>query len=200
MRIISPRQPRRRLSVAWHRIGPALAVCFFLSLPPNDTTYALAGEFVAAPDDNETRENPIDKNTFSSLLRTARGYLNVHDDQFDHSIRHNVVKDTLMSTLGADRVINIPLAVERSTINEDVSTWSGADTILGKDTKFVASNGLQGKQPHYMLLPETIAYYISSYNNLAHTMTARDVYAQNLKTNQFYTVRAKVLLSECESL
>ncbi|KAE9390595.1 hypothetical protein BT96DRAFT_1024457 [Gymnopus androsaceus JB14] len=137
-------------------------------------------------------EEPLylkDKEKFESLLKTAQGYLNVHSDEFDISLRHNVVKDTLTSALGKDRVINIPLAVQRSKTN--VLTWSGADTILGKDINFKTYND-QGKQPDYMLLPETMAVFILSEKiGTDKLRTANAVRVKNLKTNKSYSIGAK---------
>ena len=57
--------------------------------------------------------------------------LNVKHDQYDMSIRHNIVKNTLASSVFGNRVHNLPLAVERRKDNPDYVTWSGPDTILG---------------------------------------------------------------------
>lgn len=75
-------------------------------------------------------ENPIPPKEFSTLLNRASNMLNVHEDQYDGSIRHTVVKETLANALGDDRVRNMPLGVERRNIENSV-TWTGTNTVLG---------------------------------------------------------------------
>jgi pyranose oxidase len=66
------------------------------------------------------------------LLEEAKNKLNVHSDQYDHSIRHTVVKDTLMKAFPNRGITNLPLAVHRNSDNPDYVTWTGTNTILGK--------------------------------------------------------------------
>jgi len=92
------------------------------------------------PNEEETKENPIAKSELDGLLKRASKFLNVHDDQYDCSIRHTVVKKWLTDNLPASRnVHNLRLAVERRLDNPDYVTWSGTDTVLGdilKDSRF----------------------------------------------------------------
>ncbi|KAG8746994.1 Pyranose 2-oxidase [Ceratobasidium sp. 414] len=83
------------------------------------------------PHEEERANCPIAKDEFDKLLKESHKLLNVHTDQYDHSIRHNVVKDALLERYGAKRVANLPLAVERRTDNPEYVTWSGVDTVLG---------------------------------------------------------------------
>jgi hypothetical protein len=83
--------------------------------------------------------NPIDKDEFNQLLGEAKTLLNVHDDQFDGSIRHTVVKKSLGMLARERGVQSLPLAVQRRTDNPEFVTWTGADTILGnaaRDPRF----------------------------------------------------------------
>lgn len=75
-------------------------------------------------------ENPIPSKEFDTLLKRASKMLNVHEDQYDGSIRHTVVKETLAKALGDDRVRNMPLGVERRNL-ENYVTWTGTNTVLG---------------------------------------------------------------------
>lgn len=69
------------------------------------------------------------------LLSDAGTLLNVHPNEYDNSIRHNLVKKGLTEafTQFPGRTFqNIPLAVKRRVDNESYVTWTGANTILGK--------------------------------------------------------------------
>ncbi|KAF9473549.1 pyranose 2-oxidase [Pholiota conissans] len=89
------------------------------------------------PNDEERVElhKVIPKLNMDSLLNEAGILLNVHSNEFDDSIRHNLVKKGLTDafTQFPGRTFqNIPLAAERRSDNKDYVTWTGADTILGK--------------------------------------------------------------------
>ncbi|KIJ51187.1 GMC oxidoreductase [Sphaerobolus stellatus SS14] len=93
------------------------------------------------PDEEEIANNPIDKSELKTLLTRASKLLNVHDDQYDSSIRHTVVKKWLTDKLPRKRgvVRSLPLGVERRQDNPHYVTWTGTDTVLGdtlKDTRF----------------------------------------------------------------
>ncbi|KAG5636488.1 hypothetical protein H0H81_007854 [Sphagnurus paluster] len=84
------------------------------------------------PHEEERVHNPIDKAELDKLLHASHALLNVHADQYDSSIRHSVVKSTLLKALPASRgVQNLPLAVERRADNPQYVTWTGPNTILG---------------------------------------------------------------------
>lgn len=86
---------------------------------------------LAIPHQEEREENHIPSHELDRLLQEAGKLLNVKDDQYDMSIRHNIVKNTLASSaVFGDRVHNLPLAVERRKDNPDYVTWSGPNTIL----------------------------------------------------------------------
>jgi len=85
------------------------------------------------PDVEETVNNPIPEAELTPLLDRGRKLLNVNSDQYDGSIRHEVVKSTLVTALGQPRgVKSLPLAVERRKANPAYVTWSGTDTVLGE--------------------------------------------------------------------
>ena len=81
----------------------------------------------------------IPRNEVETLLNSASDLLGVRSDQFDMSIRHNVVKDNLKDDPGFKTrgVTSLPLAVKRRTDNPDYLTWSACDTILGEQVKKV---------------------------------------------------------------
>lgn len=86
----------------------------------------------AIPHDEEIALNPIPKAERDALFGRARKILNIHNDQYDMSMRHTTVKDTLLAKLPAERQVqSLPLAVERRADNPAYVTWSGANTVLG---------------------------------------------------------------------
>ena len=118
----------------------------------------------ADPDLADRENNPIDKETFDGLLWRARKLLKVRTDQYDDSVRHQVVKDVLSKGLGADKIINTPLAVKRSEkYGGDIFDWSGADTILG-ELKFVPSKDTKARVK-YRLLTEALVMGVAHYDD-----------------------------------
>ena len=86
----------------------------------------------AIPHAEEISQNPIPKAERDLLFQRARTLLNVHNDQYDMSMRHTTVKNTLIDKLPANREVqSLPLAVERRADNPTYVTWSGSNTILG---------------------------------------------------------------------
>ncbi|KAG9123868.1 Pyranose 2-oxidase [Ceratobasidium sp. 392] len=97
------------------------------------------------PHEEERKLCPVPKDEFDFYLKKAYELLNVNLNEYDHSIRHNLVKDALASHYGQERVKNLPLAVKRNTDNPEYVTWTGVDTILGE----------QANNPRFKLLTET---------------------------------------------
>ncbi|KAF8322483.1 pyranose 2-oxidase [Clavulina sp. PMI_390] len=84
------------------------------------------------PNEEEQVLNPIKKDEFKKLLDEAHSLLNVHSNEYDFSIRHTVVKETLEKNLPKERKVgNLPLAVERRKDNPEFVTWTGPNTVLG---------------------------------------------------------------------
>lgn len=77
-----------------------------------------------------------DQTKFDAVYKAAEEVLCVSAKEYDHSIRHNIVKNALISKFGAERVESLPLAVKRNT-NAEYVTWTGADTVLGNYAKQV---------------------------------------------------------------
>lgn len=92
--------------------------------------FSLIHERIAVPDAEERCNNPIED--LGKLLEDAKILLNVHSDQYDHSIRHTVVKETLEKAYPKRGITSLPLAVQRNRENPDYVTWTGMNTILGK--------------------------------------------------------------------
>ncbi|KAH0829016.1 hypothetical protein J3R83DRAFT_2470 [Lanmaoa asiatica] len=84
------------------------------------------------PHAKERVRNPIPSDELDALLDEARVLLNVHEHEYDHSIRQTVVKEALQAHLpDPNRVRNLPLAVKRRDDNPHYVTWTGPNTVLG---------------------------------------------------------------------
>ncbi|MFZ0217403.1 MAG: pyranose oxidase [Candidatus Dormiibacterota bacterium] len=72
---------------------------------------------------------------WDELYTEAEQLLNLHTDVFEHSVRHQIVRDALRQEYPEltepYHVQNLPLAVERRQDNPNFVHWSGADTVLG---------------------------------------------------------------------
>jgi pyranose oxidase len=113
----------------------------FMNLPGAAVTYGVGGMAThwtcATPRHHPKIErSPIySDEEWDRLYSEAERLLNTHRNEFDNSIRHTVVRDTLQAeftelpaSYGAQ---NLPLAVERRKDNPALVHWSGADTVLG---------------------------------------------------------------------
>ncbi|TFK64358.1 pyranose 2-oxidase [Pluteus cervinus] len=104
------------------------------------TVGGMATHWTSTPHEEEIIRNPINKQDRETLGKEADKLLGVNPNEYDVSIRHKLVRETLKDKLEPssrkDSVVNMPLAVKRRTDNPDYVTWSGADTILGDLTKY----------------------------------------------------------------
>ena len=82
----------------------------------------------AKPHAEERKDNPIDN--LDNLLEEAKVLLNVHNDQYENSIRHTVVKEALVKAFPDRGITSLPLAVQRRTDNPDYVTWTGTHQVL----------------------------------------------------------------------
>ena len=165
------------LSAAWQRIGPAAAVC-----PPFVVDPGQSLPSVATPHDEERINSPIDKDEFNTLLDEAKTLLNVHNDQYDNSIRHTIVKEALSKSLPNRGVQSLPLGVQRRQDNPEYVTWTGSDTILGNATK----------NPRFTLITETRVTRLIPHKDRPNEVAAAVV--RSLNTNRDELVIAKVCL------
>lgn len=113
----------------------------FLNLPGAGVTYAVGGMAThwtcATPRHHPKWERSAiySAEEWERLYTEAEKVLNTHRHEFDNSMRHTVVRETLQaefSELPAEwGVQNLPLAVERRQDNPEFVHWTGTDTVLG---------------------------------------------------------------------
>src|SRR6266542_4520140 len=104
-------------------------------------TYAVGGMAThwtcATPRHHPTveRSDIYSDREWDRLYTEAEKLLNTHRHEFDGSIRHTVVRDTLQAEFSelpeSYGPQNLPLAVERRKDNPELVHWSGSDTVLG---------------------------------------------------------------------
>lgn len=77
-----------------------------------------------------------------TLYNQARALFHTTDTAFYHSIRHNLVKNTLVRAHKNREIVNLPLACQRGTHNLEYLQWTGSATILGDlaDPKYSGGN------------------------------------------------------------
>jgi hypothetical protein len=120
--MLSPEQ-----SGEWQHIGLAHVVCPYRLY----NNFLRSSPLLARPHDEERVKNPIPPSEFDPLLERSAELLNVHNDQYNDSIRHTVVKETIQTLPQSRGVTSLPLGVERRTDNPEYVTWTGSNTILG---------------------------------------------------------------------
>lgn len=163
----------------WRLIGLALAVCLNTKFGFASFSFSVS---TARPHLEESKNIPIPRPEFDALLGRSEKLLNVHDDQYDNSIRNHIVKSALKAEFGEDRVKSLPLAVQRNKQNSEFVTWSGTDTVLGTFSK------------HVELRPETrvTRLVLSAVGNKIEGVLCRD-----LKTKKDFLIKAKVRILLC---
>jgi pyranose oxidase len=122
------------------------------NLPGAGVTYAVGGMTThwtcATPRHHPTleRSDIYSNEEWERLYTEGERLLNTHSHEFDHSIRHMVVRETLKaeySELPEEfGVQNLPLAVERRKDNPKFVHWTGTDTVLGP-----LADGEQNEEP-----------------------------------------------------
>ncbi|KAG8710639.1 Pyranose 2-oxidase [Ceratobasidium sp. 395] len=137
------------------------------------------------PHDEELELCPIERNTMRGLLQRAKKLLNVHDNQFENSLRHQLVKKTLSDALASQgRIVkSLDLAGERSKANPEYITWSGADTVLGDSINLKDDQG--GNR--FRLLTEclVVKFVLEGDNKVAGALV------RDLRTGTEHIVKAK---------
>ncbi|KAK0222089.1 pyranose 2-oxidase [Armillaria fumosa] len=146
----------------------------------------------AEPHAEERKENPINQRELDALLQRGKALLGVNRDQFDESIRHRVVKNTLTDALkGTREVRSISLAARRRSENKKFVTWSGSNTVLGED---LSTN----KNSRFTLSPETrVTRLVHDPANPSKIVAA---VCRNLKTDRDILVCAKTFVIACGSI
>jgi pyranose oxidase len=112
-----------------------------MNLPGAAVTYAVGGMAThwtcATPRHHPTleRSDIYSGAEWDRLYTEAERLLNTHKNEFDDSIRHQVVRDALQEEFSElphpYAVQNLPLAVERRKDNPKLVWWTGTDTVLG---------------------------------------------------------------------
>ncbi|KAF8601047.1 pyranose oxidase [Ceratobasidium sp. AG-I] len=145
------------------------------------------------PHDEELVESPIERGRIRKLLQQGKKLLNVHEDQFEDSVRHQLVKKALASVYSPENRIvkSIPLAGERSKANKDYVTWSGAGTVLGD---YIHAKDSQGRN-RFRLLSEVLVVKLVS-DQKAPGKVAHAV-VRNLHTGNERTISAKTFVVAC---
>ncbi|KAF7362944.1 GMC oxidoreductase [Mycena venus] len=153
------------------------------------------------PEDDERTNNPIEKSTFNGLLQRAAEFFKVSTTQYDKSIRHTVVKEVLTKECPTQSFVNIPLAVQRveRPTEDDLLIWSGVDTILGPDIKFVASKDLE-QNVQLRLMTNTVARTIVSNGNSATHVLACDIENISPDREHWYVIKGKVFVAACGAI
>jgi len=82
---------------------------------------------------DERTNSPI-PDELDALLIEAGNFLSVNDTIFNDSIRHTLVKDTLLGAFGTRGIGNLPLGVKPPEGSRNYLTWTGSDTVLGSDS------------------------------------------------------------------
>lgn len=132
--------------------------------------------------------NPIPEAELGKLFERGRKLLNVNNNQYDHSIRHTVVKETVLKALEVDgknlrEVQSLPLAVERRAENPEYVTWTGCNTVLGDIVN----------DKRFELWPETRVTNLVSKRNAPDEVCGAKV--RSLKTDEDMLIVAKVCIS-----
>ena len=111
------------------------------NLPGAAVTYAVGGMTThwtcATPRQHPTMERSdiYSAEEWDRLYQEAEVLLNTNSHEFDGSIRHNLVKETLANEYTdlpeGYKVNNLPLGVKRREDNPEFVHWTGTDTVLG---------------------------------------------------------------------
>ncbi|KAF7558221.1 hypothetical protein G7Z17_g202 [Cylindrodendrum hubeiense] len=80
---------------------------------------------------NIERSNLFNDEEWDLLYTKAEKLLNRNDTAFDDSIRQQLVKETLKKAYEGREMRSMPLACERSKLNQNYVEWSCAATVLG---------------------------------------------------------------------
>jgi pyranose oxidase len=88
------------------------------------------------------RSDIFSNEEWNDLYDEARALFHTTNTAFDHSIRQEIVKDTLRKASKGREFVSMPLACQRSTHNSDYVEWTATATILGDlaDPKYTGGN------------------------------------------------------------
>ncbi|CAE6413304.1 unnamed protein product [Rhizoctonia solani] len=147
----------------------------------------------AEPHDDELIQCPIERSRMRKLLQQGKELLNVHTDQFDTSVRHQLVKKALTDAYQPKgiAVTNLPLAAERSKVNNTLIEWSGMNTILGEYINAKDTNG----RNRFKLLTECLVVKFEADGTAPETI--KSALVRDLRTGQERSIEAKVFVAAC---
>jgi pyranose oxidase len=163
-------------------------------------TYAVGGMSThwtcATPRHHPTieRSDIYDDAEWDRLYTAGEQLLNTHKHEFDMSIRHQLVRDTLQAEFSElpepYGVQNLPLAVERRKDNPEFVRWSGSDTVLGP-----LADGHQDEEPFILREQHRCEKLVQSKDgaSIDHAVV------QDLQNWATYTVRAKTYIVCCNA-
>ncbi|KAJ1304640.1 hypothetical protein OPQ81_005781 [Rhizoctonia solani] len=151
------------------------------------------------PHPDERKRSPLPESELLELIEEAGQLLNVNLNEYDLSVRHNLVKNVLKEGYpgqieGHDVVTNLPLAVKRNA-NPAYVTWSGSDTVLGSYA--------QNKDGRFTLLAEhkLIGFVREGTVDYAHlhegTGAIKYAYVKDIRHDQYLLVPAKYFVVAC---
>ncbi|MDQ4144631.1 MAG: pyranose oxidase [Actinomycetota bacterium] len=126
------------------------------NLPGAAVTYAVGGMTThwtcATPRQHPTveRDDIYSDEEWDRLYTEAEALLNTHKNEFDDSVRHTIVKETLQSEFSElpdpYGVQNLPLGVERRKDNPEFVHWTGTDHVFGP-----LADGHQDAEPFILM-------------------------------------------------
>ncbi|CAE6419406.1 unnamed protein product, partial [Rhizoctonia solani] len=155
------------------------------------------------PHPDEYKQCPLSKEEFLYLQKEAGGLLNVNLNEYDISVRHNLVKKILKERYkgeqeGNDLVTNLPLAVKRNP-NRRYVTWSGSDTVLGPHSTDTDTE-------HFKLLDEHKLYGFirqgtPEFDKLyMGTGKIQSAYVKDLRSDTYLSITAKYYIVACGAI
>jgi pyranose oxidase len=141
-----------------------------------------------SPHPEERVNCPISSKEFDKLLDESAKLLNVHENEYDISIRHREVKKVLAKA--GYNIKNIPLAVKRREDNPQYVTWSGSNTVLGDAIK----------NPRLTIRDETRVTDVFPSPILPAEIHIGVARLRDLRTNKDVIVRAKAFVIACGAI
>jgi hypothetical protein len=122
------------------------------------------------------------------LLQRGKELLNVRTDQFDTSVRHQLVKKALTDAYQhrGISVTSLPLAAERSKDNDTLVEWSGMNTVLGN---YIDAKDAHGRN-RFKLLTECLVIKFEANPDAPNII--KSALIRDLRTGKEGSVGAKV--------
>jgi pyranose oxidase len=170
------------------------------NLPGAAVTYGVGGMAThwtcATPRHHPTleRADSYSDDEWNRLYDAGEALLHTSQHEFDHSVRHQVVRDTLQAEYTElpepYGVQNLPLAVRRRTDHPEFVHWTGTDTVLGS-----LAEGNQDAEPFILKEQHRCSRLVLSNDG------SRIEYAEitNLMAWETFNVRANTYIVCCNA-